>query len=606
MLLSGSVQFDHVLFGPPTAAPNVAITPATGSTSPYGYSPAEIRSAYGVDSIQLGSVVGNGSGQTIAIVDAYDDPGLVSSTASNFLSSDLHQFDVEFGLPDPPSFLKLDENGGTNYPSTDPSGPGNSWAVEESLDVEWAHAIAPEANIVLVEANSANWNDLATAVSTAANLPGVSVVSMSWGAADFAGEASFDPLFTTPAGHAGVTFVASAGDDGAPGDYPAFSPNVVAVGGTTLTAPGGIYQSETAWSLNGGWGTGGGQSFVETEPSYQTGVQQSGWRQMPDVAFDADPTSGVPVCDTYDFGASTPWATVGGTSLSSPCWAGLIAIADQLRASLHLPALDGPTQTLPALYGLPAADFHDITSGNNDYPAGPGYDMCTGLGSPVANKLVPDLASFSSPSDLVTVSATTSDAVFGQSIAFTATVLGTPGSGTPTGTVTFRDGSLILGTVSLNAAGQADIIASEPNAGNYTITADYGGNSQLPANSTLVVVSVSPDSTTTVVNASSTTSTFGQHVTLTATVTAAPLNSATPTGTVTFLSGSTVVGTAALTGGVATCTTETLPAGTDVVTAVYSGGLNFAGSTSALVGPASTISVVAGKWGLDAIPFNEA
>src|SRR5271157_165185 len=348
MLLSGTAQFDHVVFGPPTAAPNIAIKPAAGYTVPYVYSPAEIRSAYGVDSIQLGSVVGNGSGQTIAIVDAYDDPALVSSTASNFLSSDLHQFDVEFRLPDPPSFLKLDENGGTNYPSTDPSGPGNSWAVEVSLDVEWAHAIAPEANIVLVEANSANWNDLATAVSTAANRPGVSVVSMSWGAGDFAGEASFDPLFTTPASHTGVTFVASAGDGGAPGDYPAFSPNVVAVGGTTLTAPGGIYQGETAWSLNGGWGTGGGQSFVETEPSYQTGVQQSGWRQMPDVAFDADPTSGVPVCDTYDFGASTPWATVGGTSLSSPCWAGLIAIADQLRASLHLPALDGPTQTLPA------------------------------------------------------------------------------------------------------------------------------------------------------------------------------------------------------------------------------------------------------------------
>ena len=190
MLLSGSVQFDHVLFGPPTAAPNVAITPATGSRSPYGYSPAEIRSAYGVDSIQLGSVVGDGSGQTIAIVDAYDDPGLVSSTASNFLTSDLHLFDVQFGLPDPPSFLKLDEYGGTNYPSTDPRGPGNSWAVEESLDVEWAHVIAPEANIVLVEANNACFSgsyyqplggDLVTAVGTAAKLPGVSVVSMSWG-----------------------------------------------------------------------------------------------------------------------------------------------------------------------------------------------------------------------------------------------------------------------------------------------------------------------------------------------------------------------------------------------------------------------------------------
>ena len=103
---------------------------------------------------------------------------------------------------------------------------------------------------------------------------------------------------------------------------------------------------------------------------------------------------GVAVYDSYDFGQSTPWETVGGTSLAAPCWAGLIGIADQLRASQNLPSLDGPTQTLPALYGLPAADFHDITGGNNGYPAGPGFDLGAGLGSPVANKLVPDLASY--------------------------------------------------------------------------------------------------------------------------------------------------------------------------------------------------------------------
>jgi len=598
VLLAGTAQFDYVLFDPRTGAVNSDQVQPLGLFAPYGFTAQQIRSAYGINAIRVGSVTGNGAGQTIAIVDAYDDPDLVSTTASHFLSSDLHAFDSAMRVPDPPSFLKLDEHGGTSYPS---ASAGNGWSIEESLDVEWAHAVAPLANIVLIEANSASWNDLATAVSTAVNRRGVSVVSMSWGAADFAGEASLDPLFTTPAGHAGVTFVASAGDDGAPGGYPAFSTNVVAVGGTTLTAPGGVYKSETAWSLNNGSGTGGGQSSFEPEPSYQTRVQQSGWRQMPDVAFDAGPTSGVAVYDSYDGGTyrgtPTPWLEAGGTSLSAPCWAGLIGIADQLRASRNLPALDGPTQTLPALYQLPAADFHDITSGNNRYPAGPGYDMCTGLGSPVGNKLVPALASFSSPSDLVTASASTAEPAFGQSITFTATVLGTPGSGTPTGTVTFRHGSLILGTASLNAAGQASINAPALNAGNYTITAAYGGDSQLPANSTLVVVPVSPDSTTTTVNASSTTSTFGQQVTLTATVTAAPLSAATPTGTVTFLSGRTVVGTAALTGGIATCTTQTLPAGTDVVTAVYSGGLNFAGSTSALIGPASTISVVAGKSG---------
>ena len=599
MLLSGSVQFDHVLFGTPTAAPIVAITPATGSTSPYGYSPAEIRSAYGVNSIQLGSVVGTGSGQTIAIVDAYDDPALVSSTASNFLASDLHEFDLEFGLADPFSFRKLDQYGGTDYPGTDPAGPGNSWAVEESLDVEWAHVIAPGANIVLVEANSSSTDDLACAIATAAHLPGVSVVSMSFGCPESSTELQQDALYTTPAGHAGVTYVASAGDSGAPGGYPAFSPNVVAVGGTILSAPGGVYGSETAWSLSDGWGTGGGQSSYEPEPSYQTGVQQSGWREMPDVAFDA--ATAVPVYDSYDFGQSTPWEGVGGTSLSAPCWAGLIATADQLRATQGLASLDGPTQTLPALYGLPAADFHDITSGNNGYPAGPGYDMCTGLGTPVASSLVPALAAWSASTELVTATSSNNQPYYGQSVTFTASVLAPPGTGTPTGTVTFRDGSLILGTAPLGSNEQASFSTSALTTGVHTITDWFGGDSQLPANATLVTETVSPDSTTTVVEASASTLRFGQSVTLTATVTAAPSSLGTPTGTVTFMVGTTVLGTAPLSGGVAQCVTQALPAGMDAVTAVYSGGVNFSGSTSALVGPASIISTVAGNgssvWG---------
>ena len=108
------------------------------------------------------------------------------------------------------------------------------------------------------------------------------------------------------------------------------------------------------------------------------------------MAFDADPNSGVAVYDSYDYGSSTPWVQVGGTSLSSPCWAGLIAIADQLRVAEGLTPMDGPSQTLPILYGMQAGDFHDITVGNNGYAAGPGYDMVTGIGSPVANNLVPD------------------------------------------------------------------------------------------------------------------------------------------------------------------------------------------------------------------------
>ena len=366
------------------------------------------------------------------------------------------------------------------------------------------------------------------------------------------------------------------------------------MGGTTLSAPGGVYGSETAWIY-----TGGGQSWTEPEPSYQVGVQQSGWREMPDVAFDADPNTGVAVYDSYDFGQSTPWETVGGTSVGAPCWAGLIAIADQLRGSRGLPSLDGPSQTLPALYGLPAADFHDITSGNYGYPAGPGYDMYTCLGTPVANSLVPALAAWSASTPLVTSTSSNNQPVFGQSVTFTASVYAPPVTGTATGTVTFRDGSLILCTAPLSSNGQASFSTSALTTGVHTITVSYGGDSQLPANATIVTETVSPDPTTTVVTTSASTLTFGQSVTLTATVTAAPSSPEIPTGTVSFMVGNTVVGTATLSGGVARCTTGSLPAGTDVVTAVYSGdGVNFSGSTSAPVGPASIITTVAGN-GLD-------
>ncbi len=382
---------------------------ATGATAPpsYAFTPQQIRAAYGIDSISAGSLIGDGTGQTIAIVAPYDNPKLVSSTNASFFSSDLGQFDAYFGLPDPPSFRKLDQTGGTNYPAFAPANPGGTgWAGEAALDVEWAHAIAPQANMVLVEANTPGITDFISAVVTAKNLPGVSVVSMSFGWTEaqisaFGGptfETAMDTLFTTPAGHQGVTFVAATGNSGSAGNYPACSPNVLAVGGTTLSASYGSYAYETGWSSSAG-----GPSVCETEPSFQQMVQQSGWRETPDVAFDGDPNTGVAVYDSYDMGISSPWTMIGGTSLATPSWAGLIAIANQLRAGQGLGSLDGPTQTLPGLYALPPADFHDVTSGNNNgFSAGVGYDEVTGLGSPVANLLVPDLAALRPPSASVT------------------------------------------------------------------------------------------------------------------------------------------------------------------------------------------------------------
>ncbi|HEX4132273.1 MAG TPA: ELWxxDGT repeat protein, partial [Pirellulales bacterium] len=357
--------------------------PLVGSGA-VGLTPVQIRHAYAIDQIYFsgGTIAGNGAGQTIAIVDAYDDPTI---------ASDLHNFDLAFGIADPPSFLKVSQTGSTtNLPGTDPAGPGDSWAVEISLDVEWAHALAPGANILLVEANTNSNANLFAAESYAANYPGVSVVSNSWSEGEYSGETSNDSLFQTPAGHTGVTFLASSGDDGAPSGYPAYSPNVVAVGGTTLALSDLVYSSEVGWS-----GSGGGISSNETQPTYQKGVvtQSTTKRTAPDVSFDADPNSGVAIYDSWDLGSATPWEQIGGTSFSSPAWAALIAIADQGRVLEGLGTLDGATQTLPDLYALPSSDFHDITSGNNGYSAGTGYDLVTGRGSPIANLVINGLLS---------------------------------------------------------------------------------------------------------------------------------------------------------------------------------------------------------------------
>jgi hypothetical protein len=351
------------------------------SPGPTGYAPAQVRHAYGFDQVAFNGVAGDGSGQTIAIVDAYDDPNV---------AGDLVQFDRAFGLPNP-VFSKVNQRGGTTPPPA-----SSAWGPEITLDVEWAHAIAPGARILLVEADSNSNANLFAAVGYAAAQPGVSVVSMSWGTPEYAGEAASDGTFTTPAGHPGVTFLAAPGDSGAPASYPSVSPNVVSVGGTTLTL-----DTYGNWSGESGWSGGaGGVSAYEPQPFFQVGMvpQTSANRTAPDVAFDGDPSTGFPIYDTYNFPASAPWAQYGGTSAGAPQWSALVAIADQGRALAGLGSLDGPGQTLPALSQLPAGDFHDITTGTSagtpHYTAGPGYDLVTGRGSPVANLVIRDLVSY--------------------------------------------------------------------------------------------------------------------------------------------------------------------------------------------------------------------
>lgn len=341
-----------------------------GGGAPAGYSPVQIRHAYGFDLL-----ANDGAGQTIAIVNAYDHP---------YVESDLNVFSKQFGLPTTTSgqftFTKVYAQG------SKPQANGG-WAQEISLDVEWAHAVAPRANIMLVEAANNSFTNLLGAVDYAAS-HGASVVSMSWAASDFSGESSYDYHFNAP----GVTFLAASGDSGGQVLWPSASPYVVSVGGTRLPldASGNLAGSETAWT-----GGGGGASFYESEPTYQLAYGISlGGRGTPDVSYNGDPNTGFAVYDSYSYLGRSGWQVFGGTSAGTPQWAGLVALANQSRvtplSSSNLVASPFYTAATGPMY---ASNYRDVTLGSNGYGAGPGYDLATGVGSPRANSLVPYLAS---------------------------------------------------------------------------------------------------------------------------------------------------------------------------------------------------------------------
>ena len=362
-------------------AASASATPAglAGPATPGPYTPTQIRHAYGVDQLSQ-----TGAGQTIAIIDAYDNPTI---------AGDLNTFDTKFSLP-AATFQEAYYSGTSpTGTTTTPPAYNSGWALEIALDVEWSHAVAPGAKILLVEAPSANTNDLFGAVNYAIS-QGASQVSMSFGGSEFSGVSSFDSYFNNTA----VSFFASAGDNGAEVEFPAVSPYVVGVGGTTISLDAaGDKLSETTWADGGG-----GTSAYVSRPSYQNGFQSSTDRGVPDVAYDADPNSGVYVVDNGSYYG------VGGTSAGSPQWAGLAALVNQGRVANGLATIGtGLTYGInSALYALaggssytnPNGDFLDITTGSNGNPATTGYDTATGLGSPVANKLVPDLIAFGASS----------------------------------------------------------------------------------------------------------------------------------------------------------------------------------------------------------------
>jgi len=313
------------------------------SSSPTGLSPATVKSAYNFPTSSTA-----GAGTTIAIVDAYDHPKI---------ESDLAVFSAQFGLPACTTangcFTKVNQNGGTSYPKRNAG-----WALEIALDVEWAHAIAPGARILLVEATSNSFADLLAAEDYARTH--AQYVSNSWGAGEFSGESSYDSHFSG----SGVSFFVSSGDNGTPAEYPSSSPNVISVGGTTLHFSGGSFSSETGWS-----GSGGGCSVYENRNAAQStgSINCNGKRATPDVSLVADPASGVSVYDSFRYQGQAGWWTVGGTSASAPMWAARSAAA-------------GAVVNATYVYGNNIS-YRDITSGNNGANCGPGYDLVTGRGS---------------------------------------------------------------------------------------------------------------------------------------------------------------------------------------------------------------------------------
>jgi subtilase family serine protease len=348
--------------------------PRENASSPSGYTPAQMRAAY-----QYNRIPDQGTNAIIGIVDACSD---------TTIENDLGVFSTQFHLPQCTT-----QNGClTIITQANPcNGHQGNWALEQSLDVEWAHAMAPGAKIVLVQSTDTG-DTLFQAVLQAVGA-GASVVSMSWGGSEFSGEQDYDTMyFSNP----GVTYFAATGDGGCGTIYPSTSPNVVAVGGTTLslltstppsTPLGTNYGNESAWS-----GSGGGISSQEAEPPYQEGVQNTGFRTVPDVASDANPSTGVPVYDSYD---GYDWVKVGGTSVATPLWGAFMTVENSYRISQHGGVINDALPDLYQIYGSPSypADFHDITTGSSGgiCVAGVGYDYVTGIGSPIAYMLANSL-----------------------------------------------------------------------------------------------------------------------------------------------------------------------------------------------------------------------
>jgi subtilase family serine protease len=344
-----------------------------------GLTPADIATAYTLPAL-------SGAG-TIAVVDAYHYPNALADLKT-FSKGDPTLGFVSLTPPCEAGSTKSCFNFSQVYASasgvqTTTAPPVNcGWSQEAALDIEWAHAMAPNASIVLVEAQSSSYADLFGAITVAANIVraanGSGEVSMSWGGSEFSGELNYDPYFQS---WPNVVFIASSGDTGGKTIYPSVSPYVIAAGGTTLQMTGSRgtakFSDEIGWS-----GSGGGTSAYEPLPDFQSRITQLGaMRGVPDFSFDADPSTGVLVYGPTCSGDSAGWMIFGGTSVSAPSLAGIINSASSTKNS----DFSSTTRAeLSRIYALSSGQYRDIIAGRaGKFKAVPNWDFVTGIGTPL-------------------------------------------------------------------------------------------------------------------------------------------------------------------------------------------------------------------------------
>ncbi|MFZ6875580.1 peptidase S53 [Undibacterium sp. Di27W] len=466
----------HEHLAPPPAGENAQ--PLAGTSAVSTYTPAQIRAAYGLPALptNMSSLTASqaaqlGAGQTIYIVNAKHDPNIVA---------ELNAFNTKFGLPactvksiPATSTLPLaaatasacefsvvysTSNGGMS--STVPAFD-SGWATEIALDVQWAHATAPLARLILIEAFDSSMSNMVGGIKLA-NAMGPGVVSMSFGSTEGSWTAGVESTFTT----AKMTYLAASGDSGPEVEWPAVSPNVLAVGGTSLSYSGSS-RTETAWAS-----TGGGISAYTATPSYQNnsvpGVGTPARRVVADVSMNADPNTGQYVAVMTPGSSTVNWVSAGGTSLSTPQWAGIIAIANATLVQAGKPVLGAPHATLynkiASVPGTYASSFADIAKGSNGScstcTAKTGHDQLTGLGTPNVSNLLSTLSGTIIATEPV-VSPATINGQVGTALSFTV-------SATANNPLTF--------TLSGNPAGMsissAGIVTwATPLAGTYSVTA---------------------------------------------------------------------------------------------------------------------------------------